>query len=212
MCGRYDLSTSPTRIRVRFRLDALPPDFSNPDVRPTDLAPIIHVTPAGRTASLARWGLIPSWAKDPGIAQHTFNARGETVADKPSFRAAFRKRRCVVPVTAFYEWQAVPGERRKRKLRFAGADGEALALAGLWEHWNPPPGSGEEVRSFTIITTNANAFMAPIHERMPVILSDADRDLWLDPDQSNPLLLSSLLRPASEDMLRLIAPEPPATT
>ena len=206
MCGRYDLSTPPNRIQVRFRLDAPPPDFSNPDVRPTDLAPMIDATPTGRTTSLARWGLIPSWAKDQGIAQHTFNARGETVAEKPSFRAAFRKRRCVVPVTAFYEWQAVPGERRKRKLRFAGADQEPLALAGLWEHWIPP-GSSEEVRSFTIITTNANAFMAPIHERMPVILSDADMDCWLDPDENNPLLLSSLLKPAGENMLALIEQE-----
>lgn len=98
------------------------------------------------------------------------------------------------------------GRAQKAKAALAGADQEPLALAGLWEHWIPP-GSSEEVRSFTIITTNANAFMEPIHERMPVILSDADMDCWLDPDENNPLLLSSLLKPAGENMLALIEQE-----
>lgn len=201
MCGRYSLSTPPSELKVRFRLDAAPPAFANEDIRPTNLAPIIHQPADGRIASLARWGLIPCWAKDAGIAQHTFNARSETLAEKPSFRAAFKKRRCLVPASAFFEWQAVPGERRKRKLRFTASDGQALALAGLWEHWSPP-GSTETLISFTIITTHANDFMAPVHERMPVLLGEADWPAWLDPEEHNPLLLASMLQPCANDLLR----------
>lgn len=117
-------------------------------------------------------------AKDDKIAQHTFNARAESVAEKPSFRAAFKRRRCIVPVSAFFEWRAIPGERKKQKLRFASPEEHPLALAGLWKHWTRPE-TGEGVESYTVITTGANAFMAPIHERMPVILGERDWDAWL---------------------------------
>lgn len=202
MCSRYDVSTPKNQLKVRFRLDALPDDFANDDIRPTNIAPIIRIANGKRLAIPTRWGLIPSWAKDEGIAQHTFNARAETLAEKPSFRAAFRRHRCIVPATAFYEWRAIGGQKRKQRLRFESSDGQPLGLAGLWESWKRPE-SGEAVETFTIITTNANGFMAPVHDRAPVILSDSDSDAWLDPDENNPLLLSSLLKPAPENSLIL---------
>lgn len=200
MCGRYDLNESPQLLALWFRLAAEPSAYANPDVRPGNSAPVIRLADGRRLAVPARWGLIPSWAKDEAIARHTFNARGETVSGKPSFRAAFRGRRCIVPVSAFFEWQAIPGERRKRKLRFAAADGHPLALAGLWERWIHP-GTGEAVDSFTIITTGANGLMAPIHDRMPVILAADDWDAWLDPETANPLLLQSMLTPCPDEVL-----------
>ena len=119
MCGRYDLNESPQMLMLYFILEAEPEPYNNPDVRPTNMAPIIHVHDGQRLALPARWGLIPSWSKDDKIAQHTFNARAETIAEKPSFRAAFKRRRCIVPVSAFFEWRAIPGEKKKQKLRFS---------------------------------------------------------------------------------------------
>ncbi len=203
MCGRYDLNQSPHVIALRFILAREPQAFSNADVRPTNQAPIIKDSEGERVATLARWGLIPSWSKDPKIAQHTFNARGETVAEKPSFRAAFKRRRCIVPMDAFYEWQAVSGEKKKRKLRIASPDGDLLAVAGLWECWHSP--EGEAVETFTVITTAANTLMQPIHDRMPVILGREDWEPWLDPATGNPLLLQSMLKPCPEEWLRIAA-------
>jgi len=200
MCGRYDLNESPQMLMLYFHLSSEPLAFNNADVRPTNLAPIIRIHEDQRLAMPARWGLIPSWAKDEKIALHTFNARAETLAEKPSFRAAFKRRRCLVPVSAFFEWRVIPGERKKQKLRFVSVDGNPLALAGLWEHWTAPD-SGEVVESYTVITTTANGLMAPIHDRMPVILADKDWAAWLDPNTGNPLLLDSMLRPCPDEVL-----------
>lgn len=200
MCGRYELNESPQALALYFMLDMVAEPYCNAEVRPTNVAPIIRVHDGQRLALLARWGLIPSWSKDDRIAQHTFNARAETVADKPSFRAAFKRRRCIVPVSAFYEWQAIPGQKKKQKLRFASPADHPLALAGLWEHWRRPD-SGEVVESFTVITISANAFMARIHDRMPVILAESDWGAWLDPDMKNPILLQSMLAPCPDNWL-----------
>lgn len=200
MCGRYDLNESPQMLALYFRLSAVPAAFSDGDVRPTNMAPIIRVQDGQRLAVPARWGLIPSWSKDDKIAQHTFNARGETVAEKPSFRASFKRRRCIVPVSAFFEWRAVSGQTKKQKLRFASPDAHPLALAGLWDHWQRPE-TGERVETYTIITTSANEFMAPIHDRMPVILGEPDWEAWLDPDTGNRLLLESMLAPCPDNWL-----------
>lgn len=110
MCGRYDLNESPQMLMLYFLLAAAPEPYSNPDVRPTNRASIICIRDGQRLAQPARWGLIPSWSKDDKIAQHTFNARAESITEKPSFRAAFKRRRCIVPVSAFYEWRVLPGE------------------------------------------------------------------------------------------------------
>lgn len=200
MCGRYDLNESPQMLMLYFVLGAEPEPFSNSNVRPTDLAPIIRIHDGQRLALPARWGLIPSWAKDDKIAQHTFNARAETIAEKPSFRAAFKRRRCIVPMTAFFEWRAIPFQKKKQKLRFVSPEGHLLAIAGLWEHWHHP-GTGVPVESFTVITTGANDFMAPIHDRMPAILGASDWEAWLDPDMHNPMLLESMLKPCPDEWL-----------
>jgi putative SOS response-associated peptidase YedK len=200
MCGRYDLNESPQMLALYFMLDMIAAPYSNTDVRPTNTAQIIRIHEGLRLALPARWGLIPSWSKDDKIAQHTFNARGETVAEKASFRAAFKRRRCIVPVSAFFEWRAIPGEKKKQKLRFTSPGQHPLALAGLWEHWQRPD-IGETVESYTIITTTANDFMAPIHDRMPVILGKRDWDAWLDPEAGNTLLLQSMLTPCPDEWL-----------
>jgi putative SOS response-associated peptidase YedK len=209
MCSLYEIPTPKNQLKVRFRLDALPAGFDGRDVRPTGQAPVIQVIDGQRLATLARWGLIPSWAKDEAIARHTFNARAETLAEKPSFRTAFKHHRCIVPAAAFYEWRAIPGQTKKQRLRFEAADGQPMGLAGLRECWKRP-GTEEIVETYTIITTAANEFMSPIHDRMPMLLSDADIEIWLDPVENNPLLLSSLLKPADEDTLKLVEPESPA--
>ena len=133
MCGRYEIHNSPQMLMLYFLLAEEPTAYSNADVRPTNEVPIIRIRDGNRLALPARWGLIPSWAKDAAIAQHTFNARAETLAEKPSFRSAFRRRRCIVPMTAFFEWRAIAGQKKKEKLRFANTDGNPLAVAGLWE-------------------------------------------------------------------------------
>jgi putative SOS response-associated peptidase YedK len=134
-----------------------------------------------------RWGLIPSWAKEASIGSKLINARAETLAEKPSFRQAFRSRRCLVPATGFYEWKRDAG---KTPYHVRMKNGDPFCFAGLWEQWKDP--AGEEVRSFTIITTTPNSLMAPIHDRMPVILSRQDEARWLSP----------LPGPSLEEMLR----------
>lgn len=204
MCGRYEIHDSPQMLMLYFLLAEEPTAYSNADVRPTNEAPIIRVRDGNRQALPARWGLIPSWAKDATIAQHTFNARAETIAEKPSFRSAFKRRRCIVPMSAFFEWRAIAGQKKKQKLRFARPDGDPLAVAGLWERWDKP-GDGSVVETFTVITTAANGFMAPIHDRMPAILAKLDWDAWLDPEMSDPELLRSMLEPCPDECLRLFA-------
>lgn len=204
MCGRYDLTESPRALALYFQLAAEPAAFANPDVRPTQSAPVIRLDAGQRLALPARWGLIPSWAKDESFAQHTFNARAETLRTKASFRSAFRQRRCLVPASAFYEWRSMPQQKRKQKLRFTSPQHHPLALAGLWERWQPP-GNGEVLDTYTIITTAPNALMAPVHDRMPAILGADDWEAWLDPDTENHLLLESMLAPCPDDWLEYTA-------
>lgn len=199
MCGRYDLNESPQMLALYFQLLEIPPSYSNADVRPSNWAPVIRIDEGRRVASLAKWGLIPSWSKDERIAQHTFNARAESVAEKPSYRASFKRKRCLVPVSAFFEWKAIPGQKKKQKLRFSSSDGSPLALAGLWDRWMAP--EGQPIETYTIITTTANKLLEPIHERMPVVLGRDDWEAWLDPQAGNPLLLQSMLQPCPEEWL-----------
>lgn len=199
MCGRYELNETPARLKARFDLsgDLFVP--SDPlEFRPTNRAPIIRFADGVRRLSTARWGLIPSWWKQEKMPESTFNARGETVNEKPMFRHAFRKQRCIVPASGFYEWRVVPGQSKKQKLRISLADAEPVALAGLWE-WHEGFGEGP-VESFTIITCEPNEAMAEVHNRMPVILSPDDFGLWLAPEQP-PEALEQLLRPCPSDDL-----------
>jgi putative SOS response-associated peptidase YedK len=198
MCGRYALYSPMEAIAVQFEAEAeadFPPRYN---LAPTAVVPVLT---AGRVILPHRWGLVPSWSRDP--ARGLANARAETVADKPAFRAPFKRGRCIIPADAFYEWQARPGAA---KLPFCirAADGSLLAFAGLRDTWEGPDGA---LATCAIITTRANGLMAPIHDRMPVILARADQAAWLDPDAA-PQRLLALLRPCPDALLRAYAVGP----
>lgn len=203
MCGRFTLTTTDGEtLRATFNLDGIPIDLSpRYNIAPTqNIATIIHDDGAPQNTLVRMcWGLIPSWAKDPSIGSRMINARAETVAEKPSFRAAFKRRRCLIPADGFYEWQAQP-DGPKVPLYITLQDHALFGFAGLWEVWKDPA-SGELIHSCTIITTDANERVAPIHNRMPVILRPDTYAIWLDNTEDDTALLQDLLRPyASEAM------------
>jgi putative SOS response-associated peptidase YedK len=180
MCGRARLSSDVSEIKLVFSIppERPPPNFAPSwNVAPTDPLPIVRYDPrAGeRGLDVMRWGLVPYWAKDIKIGYSTFNAKAEGIDTKPAFREAFRQRRCLVPVDSFYEWQKLGKERQPYAV--ALAERRLMAMAGLWESWRSP--DSERLRSFTIVTTGPNELLAPLHDRMPVILSPHDWPLWL---------------------------------
>jgi len=207
MCGRYALYGPVSRLREAF--DAVPEGFEfEPrwNAAPMQWLPVIRQRATGeRVIHRLRWGLVPSWAKDETIATRLINARGESVSEKPSFRAAFRRRRCIVPANGFYEWQQLSDQQGGGKQPFYihPVGGEFFALAGLWERWTRPA-DGEELDTFTIVTTEANAAMRPLHDRMPVILAPGDWWAWLNGatavDQ-----VQGLVRPCPEAALAVYA-------
>lgn len=191
MCGRYTLSTPADLVADFFSLEEavdLKPRFN---IAPTQSAAVIRQTEGRRHLAELRWGLIPSWARDIGFGHKTLNARAETAAVKPSFRQAFRRRRCLVAADGFYEWAKVG--RQKLPHYFYLHDGGPMALAGLWESWRDP--TGELLESFTILTTEANALVAQAHARMPVILPPHRHAQWLDPQVTDPAAVQPLLEP-----------------
>ena len=199
MCGRFAAQLPPELVARLFRTSGPLPNIApNWNVAPTQAAMVIRRNPDSgeRSLDVLSWGLVPFFTKDVKKAQRPFNARSETAPSSSVFREAFRRRRCIVPCDAFYEWQAVADG--KQPYAIARADGAPLALAGLWEGWRDA--AGEVLRTFTIMTTAANATMAPIHNRMPVILEEEDWRTWLGEVPRDPL---DLLRPAAEDVLRL---------
>ncbi len=194
MCGRYALFSDPERIRVHFGLREVPPLPPRYNIAPSQEVPGVRHREE-RELAMLRWGLIPSWAKDIKTGYRMVNARAETVAQRPAFRAAFRRRRCLLPADGFYEWQA--RGRYKQPYFIRRKDGDLMAFAGLWEHWE---GEGEVIESCTLIVTDANPLLRPIHDRMPVIIDRADYDRWLLPTEDFAGLLA-LLRPYPEGAL-----------
>lgn len=207
MCGRYRLSSHPSALYAQFGLAlenpderALPPRYN---IAPTQPVLAVRTRPDDRREPvLLHWGLIPHWAKEPGIGARMINARAETAAEKVSFRTALRRQRCLIPVDGFYEWQARPGGP-KQPFDIARQDGAPFAFAGLWEHWQGP--NGEEIESCAILTTEANAFMARLHHRMPVIIEPADYHAWLLPREARPAELAPLLQPRDWKGMRVRA-------
>jgi putative SOS response-associated peptidase YedK len=195
MCGRYSITTPVEAMRGLFGFAGpglnLQPRYN---AAPTQELPVVRRVADGeaRELVLLRWGLVPSWAKDIKIASRLINARAETVAEKPSFRSAFRRRRCLVPADGFYEWKKAAAGGQKQPFRIRLPDGGPFAFAGLWERWQPE--GGEAVESFTIVTTEAAPAIHDIHARMPVILPTADYRSWLDPAATSDDL-GALLRP-----------------
>ena len=197
MCGRFTMAQSLEEVEERFDVPApeSPPDVAQHNIAPTQTVAVVTEERTGQRAlQTFRWGLVPSWTKDLSKLPLMHNARAETVAEKPSFRNALALRRCLIPATGFYEWQAAEGtSKTKIPYRLALKNGELFAFAGLWEEWLEPGGSA--LRSCTIITTTPNAVAARIHDRMPVILRPEDEALWLDPRETDTASLMSLLTP-----------------
>ena len=204
MCGRYSLHTHPEVIALYFKLGLLPDLTPRYNITPGTNVLIVRNDPEkGRVADLYRWGLIPGWAKDPAIGNKLANARAETVAEKPSFRSAFKRGRCLIPASGFYEWKAVAGRKQPYYVRPVGSD--LFAFAGLTERWVGPDGP---VHSCAIITTDANELMQGIHNRMPVILAPDDYAVWLDPANQATEKLKVLLKPSPA---KLMAAHPVST-
>lgn len=191
MCGRYTLTKTHPELQARFDFKAGGFDWlPRYNIAPTQ--PVLAILDDGqRHAELLHWGLIPSWARDRSIGSRMINARAETVAEKPSFRGAMRSRRCLVLADGYYEWRKEAG--RRVPMHITLKTGEAFAFAGLWETWRAT--SGELVRSCTVVTTAANSFTQPIHDRMPVILPRDAEGTWLDPRAERASALTGLLRP-----------------
>jgi len=175
------------------------------NLAPTDEAAVVVEREDRRAIRAYRWGLIPSWAKDERIASKLFNARAETLATSGAFRESFRRRRCIVPADGFYEWQRAGGVRQPFLIH--RTDGAPLAMAGLWSGWRHPE-TEQVIRTFTIVTTAANGVLAPIHDRMPVILEARDWKRWLDPATQDLDELEALLAPAPDDELVLYPVRP----
>ncbi|MFO1189601.1 MAG: SOS response-associated peptidase [Alphaproteobacteria bacterium] len=198
MCGRYSITTPVDALRRAFDIDERPNLAPRYNAAPTQSLPVVRRTRAGRHAiKLLRWGLVPSWAKEASIGARLINARAESVADKPAFRAAFRHRRCLVPADGFFEWQADPVSGRKQPFHIHAPDRGVFAFAGLWEEWRGPEGA---IETFAIITTDANRRLGAIHDRMPVVLDGAAYRAWLAPD-ALAADLQALLVPAPDDTL-----------
>jgi putative SOS response-associated peptidase YedK len=195
MCGRYALTSPPEVILERFKLLWSPSFSAHYNIAPSQMIPVVRLTAQGRELAFLKWGLIPSWTKDPAIGARLINARAETIADKPVFRNSYRRRHCLVPADSFYEWKTIA--KRKQPYCIGMADHTLFGMAGLWEHWMSP--AGEAVETCTIITTNANELVGQLHDRMPLIIQPSDYGSWLH--ASNPKA-EALLKPFPSDLMR----------
>ena len=200
MCGRFTLFEADNILSKEFGVSGIPPLSPRYNISPSQPVAAVRAAPAGsgRELALLRWGLIPSWSKDPATGNRLINARAETARDKPSFRNAFRRHRCLIPTNGFYEWQRQ--ERGKQPYFVRMRDDRLFAFAGLWDRWESPDKG--VIETCTILTTAANAVLSPIHDRMPVILPPAEYARWLDPGLLDTDSLGPLLVPfPAEDML-----------
>jgi putative SOS response-associated peptidase YedK len=205
MCGRFARKSTQEVLAEWFdlALEEMPWFAPSYNVAPQSTQPVVRLSrdTGRREAALLRWGVVPFWAKDPKMAYSTINARAEEVASKPAYREALKKRRCLVPADAFYEWQRL-NAKTKRPFAFALASGEPYAFAGLWESWRPrEQADAQPLETFTILTTDPNQLMEPVHNRMPVILEPKDYDRWLAPgDPARPPV--DLLRPYPAERMK----------
>ncbi|MBL0922106.1 MAG: SOS response-associated peptidase [Phycisphaerales bacterium] len=209
MCGRYSHLFTWKQLHRLMDLLSWPEAElgARYNVAPTQHGPVVRARPDGsREGAMLRWGLIPHWAKDESIGGRLINARAESVHLKPAFRAAFQRRRCLVPVSGFFEWRAVPGSTRKRAHYIRPRAEELFAFAGLWERWTPPDGApAPDLETFTILTTDANDAIRPLHDRMPVILPPRAWSAWLDPDLHEADAIRPMLAPAPAESLEIVA-------
>ncbi|MDP8954433.1 MAG: SOS response-associated peptidase [Actinomycetota bacterium] len=210
MCGRYTSITPVEELAGYFGVEEVVADDLGPryNVAPTDAIYAVARRGDGLRLGALRWGLVPPWADDVRVGARLINARAESVADKPAFRQAFARRRCLLPADGFYEWQRAEAASSGQPWYVRRGDGQPLALAGLWETWRPQGRDEDRVVSATIVTTVANRSLAPIHHRMPVVLAADAWPFWLDPANHDIDALLRLLVPAPEDMLSPVAVKP----
>jgi putative SOS response-associated peptidase YedK len=191
MCGRFAFDATADEAQQSFSGFIFPADMS-PRYNIAPGQPVLALTGENR-ADYFKWGLVPSWAKDIKIGNKMINARAETLAEKPAFRNAFKKRRCLIPATGFYEWQKQPDGKTKVPMHIHLLSGQPFAMAGLWETWQST--DGQKIQTCTVITTEPNALMQPIHNRMPVILPPETYATWLDSEEQSADVLNDLLKP-----------------
>lgn len=219
MCARYTMRIASETMKTLFDLDEVPELEPRYNVAPTQDAPVVIEERDGtRTLHMMRWGLVPSWAKDPSIGQRMINAKSETVFEKPAFRDAARRHRCLIPCDGFYEWKDVPviaeglfsdlepaGKTRKQPYHVTANNGGAFAMAGLFERWSD---DGRTIETFTVLTCTPNSLVAQLHDRMPVILQPRDYDVWLSREIEDKAALRPLFEPldASEMEIRQVNP------
>lgn len=197
MCGRFTLTVDPAELQEQFGDYIFPPQFA-PRFNIAPSQPVLVIPNDGhKKANFFLWGLIPSWAKDPAIANRLINARGETLAEKPSFRGSYKYKRCLILADGFFEWQVQPGTKSKTPYFIHMKDRQPFAFAGLWDEWQGPDGS--QVRTCTIITTSPNNLMMPLHNRMPVIIHQDAYAQWLEKSPQTPENLQPLIKPYPSD-------------
>ena len=202
MCGRFTLTLNPDVLREVFELDSVPAELApRYNIAPTQPVAAVLTSDGGRKLELLRWGLIPSWASDPKIGNRMINARGETLAQKPSFRTALKKRRCLIVADGFYEWKKEG--KTKTPMFIQLKDGRPFAFAGLWEAWKSPDDTW--IKSCAIITTEPNSLMEKIHDRMPVILPPKAYGLWLTPGELPAEKTLPLLKPFAASQMKAVA-------
>lgn len=202
MCGRYTLTSSGEEVADLFALLDIPPIPQRYNLAPTQEAAVVRVPEPGATRELSflRWGLIPAWAKDAKIGNGMINARAESAAEKPAYRSSFKKQRCLIPTSGFYEWKKEG--KAKQPFLIRRKDQRPFAFAGLWARWRDPEKG--PIDTFTILTTDANEHVRGLHDRMPVILGREDFDLWLDPKVQDAARLQPLLVPMAGDDLEFV--------
>ncbi|MBX3316452.1 MAG: SOS response-associated peptidase [Phycisphaeraceae bacterium] len=197
MCGRFTQLLTWAQLRRLMRLTSPPIELPlRYNIAPTQRVPVVRHEGGGRSLALLRWGLVPAWAKDLAIGSSMINARGETLAAKPAFRSAFKRRRCLVPASGFYEWDKVSGGKAKQPIYITASDEGPLVFGGVWESWASP--DGDTVETFAIVTTAPNEMMSRFHDRMPLILDPDDHDAWLDPERED---ASALVRPYPSELM-----------
>lgn len=197
MCGRFVLLTDLSRIVQSFDIQRVSGELhQGVNISPGQMITAVLRDEVNKLADF-KWGLVPSWAKDPAIGNKMINARAETVAEKPSFRQAFKKRRCLIVADGFYEWKTEG--KRKTPMRFGLKSGEPFGFAGLYEIWHAPDKA--HLQTCTIITTNANGLIEPIHDRMPVIVPKTDEAAWIDPNNQDSAGLLAILKPYPADLM-----------
>jgi putative SOS response-associated peptidase YedK len=204
VCGRYVSVSSPSLLAAHFGAEEVRTEDveANYNVTPRAEVPIVAVSRGVRVLDRVRWGLVPFWAKDLSIGDKLINARAETVATKPAYRRAFERRRCIIPADGFYEWRAEEGSKQRQPFFIRRRDGEPLAFAGVWEAWyDPNVDAPTRLRSCAIVTTIANEELAPLHHRMPVVLSAPVWGEWLDPRRNDVVSAQRLCAPLPDGEL-----------